>query len=966
MKPSTATSAFDLQAMPVPVAHLPKQENGEPEGAFNAWNDHFAALRTDANDLATWIPAADLEEFRSLLRDMADGESKAWEITDAQTARKLLCRATAASQGWLLVLEPWVDTGMAPDRRPLDDFSHSSMDGIARVVDLQITECNDRFATIMGFNDRETLAGRNLTEWLSLRDWRRLQARAKSMSPCEIELEIAPGIFRFVEAAMKPSDRDGVTHLFIYDVTDHKRVERDLAQTKERFRLLVESNPISLFLIIEGQIQYVNPAATELIGVELEDELLGAPFESFFISSDRERIRSALAKSRQGEKVPYVELTLELPGHILRDVGLRMTLSVFDHQPAIQVTATDLSTRMELMREQMRASLAEETNTLLKSEIARHQATQRKLREAEELNRSIIESSIDMIAAFDEDGRLLQFNHAASVEFGWSPDEAKTLGFEAFLADPDEAESILQELKTQNYFVGEVAGMRASGEEFSMLMSVATLRSDEGERLGVVVVARDITDLKLAEEELRESEHRYRDILDNANDLIFLLSPDGHFTYANPSFFRTLGYSEADLAQVPVHDILQNLPAAKDDWMDELESRNLERRFRAKDGSVLQMIGGATAQLDEAGNRIGLRGIYLDISDMRRHERAARVQSAKLDSIFNSTRYLLMFTIDKDMRLTSQNQNFEATMRLQFGDDLQIGDSVIDKFKAVIEKDLERNVLQFFPRAFDGRQQQFEMPLRDAKGDLVWFQMFLNPVQFDDEQNHMELSCIAYDITERKEIDAAIRSALKEKEVLLQEVHHRVKNNLQVISSMLNLQRRFIKDPGLLQVLDESQNRIATMSYIHESLYKNTDFSSISFSEYLVRLSNNLIHSYARRDCAVELETVLDDVQLNLDHAIPCGLIVNELVSNAMKYAFVDRTEGVVTLRVQRVADGHLEIEVRDNGVGLPENFDFTQNDSLGVYLVQALTDQIDGTLLVRNNENGSGCSFLVSFTPST
>lgn len=955
---------FDLQVMPVPVAHLTRMANGEPDVAFSAWNDLFVQLRPDAHLLSSWIPEADLSSFQTLLEAMVEGESKVWQITDVQGDGFLLCRATAGPHGWLLVMEPDNALRRVPDDRPLDDLSHSAMDGIARITDLEITECNDRFAAIMGFNDRETLRGRDLTEWLSLRDWRRLQARAKSMSPCEIELEIAPGNFRFVEAALRPSGADETAHLFIYDVTDHKRVERDLAQTKERFRLLVESNPISLFLIIEGQIQYVNPAATELIGLDAEDELYGTPFESLFIASDRERIRTALTKSRLGEKVPYVELTLELSDHVLRDVGLRMTLSVFDHQPAVQVTATDLSTRMELMREQMRASLAEETNELLKSEIARHQATQRKLREAEELNRSIIESSIDMIAAFDEDGRLLQFNHAASVEFGWSIEEAKTLGFEAFLADPDEAESILHELKTQNYFVGEMVGMRASGEEFSMLMSVATLRSDEGERLGAVVVARDITDLKLAEEELRESEHRYRDILDSANDLIFLLSPDGHFTYANPSFFRTLGYSEADLANLAVHDILENLPEAPEAWMDELESRNLERRFRAKDGSVLQMIGGATAQHDDAGNRIGLRGIYLDISDMRRHERAARVQSAKLESIFNSTRYLLMFTIDKEMRLTSQNKNFEATMREQFGDDLQIGDSVIAKFEAVMEKDLERNVLQFFPRAFDGRQQQFEMPVRDAKGDLVWFQMFLNPVQFDDDNK--ELSCIAYDITERKEIDEAIRSALKEKEVLLQEVHHRVKNNLQVISSMLNLQRRFIKDPGLLQVLDESQNRIATMSYIHESLYKNTDFSSISFSEYLVRLSNNLIHSYARRDCEVELETVLDDVHLNLDHAIPCGLIVNELVSNAMKYAFVDRATGTVTLRVQMVAEGKLEIEVRDNGVGLPEDFDFTQNDSLGVYLVQALTDQIDGSLLVRNNENGSGCSFLVSFTPST
>jgi two-component sensor histidine kinase len=238
--------------------------------------------------------------------------------------------------------------------------------------------------------------------------------------------------------------------------------------------------------------------------------------------------------------------------------------------------------------------------------------------------------------------------------------------------------------------------------------------------------------------------------------------------------------------------------------------------------------------------------------------------------------------------------------------------------------------------------------------------MFVNPIRSDD--GSAEVSCIAYDITERKEMEGQIRGALKEKEVLLQEVHHRVKNNLQVISSMLNLQRRFVSDPGIVQVLEESQNRIATMSFIHESLYRATDFSSIGFSEYLQRLAGNLMTSYARRDCRVELHTELEPVFLNLDQAIPCGLIVNELLSNAMKYAFVGRAAGAVTLRVGQEA-GRVQIEVRDDGVGLPEGFDAKTHDSLGMYLVQALTEQLDGELEIGK---GPGSSFLVSFTPST
>ena len=121
------------------------------------------------------------------------------------------------------------------------------------------------------------------------------------------------------------------------------------------------------------------------------------------------------------------------------------------------------------------------------------------------------------------------------------------------------------------------------------------------------------------------------------------------------------------------------------------------------------------------------------------------------------------------------------------------------------------------------------------------------------------------------EADKKIRLALKEKEVLLQEAHHRVKNNLQVISSLMNLQRSFVSDPSLVQVLEESQSRISTMSYIHESLYRNTDFSSISFAEYLDRLSINLVNSYSTPECKVNYKPTLDEVRLPLDQAIPCG-----------------------------------------------------------------------------------------------
>jgi len=200
----------------------------------------------------------------------------------------------------------------------------------------------------------------------------------------------------------------------------------------------------------------------------------------------------------------------------------------------------------------------------------------------------------------------------------------------------------------------------------------------------------------------------------------------------------------------------------------------------------------------------------------------------------------------------------------------------------------------------------------------------------------------------------------QEKEVLLQEVHHRVKNNLQVISSILSLQSNYVKDEKTLEILDESQNRIKSMSYIHETLYQTTDFSSIEFSNYLNTLASNLIHSYSYTTGEVSLVPDYDEIYLTIDQAIPCGLIVNELVSNAMKYAFGDK-KGTIFLSIKET-DTQISLRVADNGVGLPKDFKYEESDSLGMQLVYSLIDQLDAKLELVTKK---GTDFLITFEKS-
>lgn len=845
-------------------------------------------------------------------------------------------------------------------------LSNGTMEGIALLDGAKVIDANKRMVEITGFNQVNDLLAAGISNLFNKRDWKKLTTRLGEVF--ELEIENSKGSKINIEAQLTKSNNpvDNLHSLVVLDVTDKKRIEHDLLQTKERFRLLVESNPMGLFLVVENKIRYANQAACVLLGFEDEESVFDEEISSLFIQSDQQRVLEDIEAIYKGERPPYTEVTMQVDDLEFKAVGVQMGLTFYDQKPAVQIIISDLSTRVMLVREQMRATSAEQANELLKTEIKRHQKTQNQLREAERLNRSIVESSIDMIVAFDIDGNLIQFNHAASVEFGWTLEDAKQLKPKEFLVNEIEFTSVISELKEKNYFAGEVLGLRSSGETFQLLMSVAMLRDDDGNTLGAVSVGRDITDLHLAEQELRQSEERYRDILDNASDLVFLVDRQGKFTYANPAFFRTLGHDGVSLRNTDIQTIAE---LDHEDWPQDISGTNKELVFTKRDGTSLKMLGGASLQTDSKGQLTGLRGIFLDVSEMRAYQHDAMVQSAKLESIFNSTKYLLMFTLDQELRVSSTNQNMETTLKTQFAVDVEKGTEMVGLLKSLAAENLYKGQLRLLKQAQRGVQQQFELPLVDQTGIVVWYQVFVNPVRYDDQEE--ELSCIAYDITERKEIDQQIREALKEKEVLLKEVHHRVKNNLQVISSMLNLQRRFISDPLMLNILEESQNRISTMSFIHESLYQNSDFSSISFSSYLERLTNNLIHSYSKISCQVELVSQLDDVHINLKQAIPCGLIVNELVSNALKYAYVGREHGKLTLRVEQ-KHNELEIEVSDDGVGLPEGFSFESNDSLGVYLVQALTEQIDGVLIVNNNsttsalEKTTGTSFLVRFTPPT
>jgi len=214
------------------------------------------------------------------------------------------------------------------------------------------------------------------------------------------------------------------------------------------------------------------------------------------------------------------------------------------------------------------------------------------------------------------------------------------------------------------------------------------------------------------------------------------------------------------------------------------------------------------------------------------------------------------------------------------------------------------------------------------------------------------------DITELKIAEEDLKDSVHQKEILLKEVHHRVKNNLQVISSILNLQRSYIKDPDTLTIIQECQDRIKSMAFIHESLYQSVDLAKVNFAEYLQNLCTNLKYSYMAPDRNVNLDFAIEEISLSLDSSIPCGLIVNELVSNCFKYAFGEKKTGNIKISFERNGDNK-RLVVHDSGKGLPNGLDFRNTDSLGLQLVVTLVDQIDGDI---KYEFSNGSKFIINF----
>ena len=438
-------------------------------------------------------------------------------------------------------------------------------------------------------------------------------------------------------------------------------------------------------------------------------------------------------------------------------------------------------------------------------------------------------------------------------------------------------------------------------------------------------------------------ESQLRALIDSVRDhALLLLDPDGYVVSWSVGALFITGYAADDIIGrhfscfFPAEDVVAGKPA------HELKIAAAEGRFEEegwrvrKDGSPFWASVVISATRREDGKLAGFAKLVRDISERRRMEdRFRQVVEAAPNA---------MVMINRQGIIEMVNAQTERVFGYQR--DEMLGRSV------------EMLVPERFRGAHPGlRGAFFHDPLSRPMGagrDLYALrkdgsefpvEIGLNPIE--TEEGTMVLSAVV-DISDRKHREEGIRGALREKEVLLGEIHHRVKNNLQIVHSLLDLQSARISDPLVQEMLRDSQNRIRSMALIHQTLYGSKDFAKVDFDLFLDALAPNLIGSYGVDAERIRLVVDVVQVALPIDAAVPCGLVVNELISNALKHAFRPGQDGEITVSLKRHSINEVTLSVADNGSGLPDGVDATNTATLGLQLVSLLTEQLGGVLTIN------------------
>ena len=523
---------------------------------------------------------------------------------------------------------------------------------------------------------------------------------------------------------------------------------------------------------------------------------------------------------------------------------------------------------------------------------------------------------------------------------------------------PGVSAAIDSAIRTRSMFQMEHRVRLANGDVGWTLSRAIPLLDADGEITEWFGAASDVTDRKTAEERLRESEEKYRMLFNSIDEgfciVELICDEDGA-----PSDFRFLEVNSAFSKQTGLESatgktMLSLAPAHEKFWVETYgevvrtgEPKRFEHEAKAL-GRWYDVYAFRVGRAEES--KVAL--VFADISQKRLAGAALQESETRFRLFVDNVREYALVQTDFEGIITSWNPGAERLFG--YSSPEVIGKSFVTLLPE--ESSHDGLIAREMAKLTGGQKNVDAHAMQRKDGSQFWAEWVTEPV-FEDTGKLRGTAKVIRDETERQHADKAIRTSLAEKEELLKEVHHRVKNNLQVITSLLNLQAGTVQDANALVLFEEARSRVQSIATIHELLYRSVSFASISLRTYATQLLPGLIEFYGMQK-RVHAQILGDGESIELERAVPFGLLLNELVSNALKHAFSEERTGVITIDIGHRSDD-IVLRVSDDGVGLPAAFDPEQSSSLGLKLVKVLMRQLRGSIRVVP---GAGTTFEAKF----
>ncbi|WP_420263964.1 PAS domain S-box protein [Candidatus Magnetominusculus dajiuhuensis] len=426
----------------------------------------------------------------------------------------------------------------------------------------------------------------------------------------------------------------------------------------------------------------------------------------------------------------------------------------------------------------------------------------------------------------------------------------------------------------------------------------------------------------------------YKGILDDMSNGIVIIDMDCNIQYINKSLESEFGVHDGKKCYDYFNDRATPCPFCNNaeiskgrifEWEWSCQKNN--KVYKLVDKPIV--FNGIIAKLE----------VFHDITKQRKFEDELKLEKQFVESII-STAQAIILVLDREGKIVTFNPYMEETSG--YLSEEVIGEDWFDNFIPERDREKIRTVFRAAINDIQTRGNINPIVCKDGKEIIIeWYDKTLRNI--DDEV--IGLIAIGQDITARKEYETKLISSLREKEVLMQEIHHRVKNNLQVVSGLIGLQLSYVEDETYRAMFIESQSRIKSISLVHDKLYRSKGLAEIDLKEYILSLSNDLLSSLGVDKSSLMLTLDVETVLIGMDKAIPCGLIINELFTNILKHAFPDKIIGEINISVCSKNNDDIELTISDNGVGFPEDVDFRNSKSLGLHIVNILVKQLEGTI---------------------